>query len=179
METRWVLKGAGERIQALTRVDPGGRRQTVQPVLTVQHLCRLLRRSRRQVYRYLRSGRLQPCARILGQWLFDPEQADRFREQHLPFSLRPFFWDVRLSDLSAQRHRDFILSRLLEFGDRQAVRWALRTYPRDSIVAFLERRGASLLSKRAWIFWASQWGLRSRVGLNRWRRRGRHWGGIS
>ncbi len=180
MKDRWILTGSGEQVLRLDRLRTGGRPgETVSPVLTVQEICRRLRKSRRQVYRYLKAGTLQPCARILGQWLFAPEEADRFRKRIVPPSFRWLFWDVQLSGLATDRYRDFILTRVLEFGDRTAVGWALRRYPKEEVVAFLRSRGAEVLSQRAWHFWTSQFGVKSgKRTVPRWRRHGRHWGGF-
>jgi hypothetical protein len=115
----------------------------------------------------------------LGQWLFAKPDIDQFVQRKLPSVLRRFFWDVRLAELSVDRHRDFILGRLLEFGDRQALAWVFRTYPLELVAAFLKGRGADVLSRRAWQFWALQVGLSARMrGRSSWRSRGRSWGGL-
>lgn len=158
----------------------GRRAQTAGPLLTVQEVCRRLRKSRRQVYRYLRSGRLSPCGRILGQWLFDERTLDRFGETSLPGCFRRFFWDVPLSGLSVERHRDFIMGRLLEWGDWEALRWVWRIYPRTALKEFLRGRGTEVLSRRNRAFWLSLLGEGAGKGGGlSWRSRGRWWGGIS
>lgn len=176
----WTLSGAGERPLRLTRLGkPGQPSAVVKPVLTVQDVCRLLRRSRRHVYRYLKAGRLRPCARILGQWLFSPDEIRAFQKARVPGFLRPLFWDTRLADLSADYHRDFVLARLLESGDRRAMRWAFKTYPKAALLSFLQGRGAAVLSGRALRFWTML--LRGEGTPHRresWRRAGRHWGGL-
>ena len=176
IEPQWSLTGVGQALRRLTvRVRGSRRATTISPVLTVGQVCRALHKSRRQVYRYLRMQRLQPCGRILGQWLVAQSEIDRFAHDQVPGHLRAFFWDAQLSSLSVTRHRDFILARLLEFGDREAARWVLRTYPRQALAAFLQGRGADVLSRRAWRFWASQLGLKAprtpsrRVGAGVWR----------
>ena len=153
--------------------------QTISHLLTVQEVCRRIGKSRRQVYRYLKAGRLRACARILGQWLFAHEEVEQFLQGNVPVSLKSYFWDVRLSDLSIDHHRDFIFGRLLEEGDRQALQWIFRTYSRNSILDFLRRRGTELLSKRSWHFWSSQLGGKPKIHLKAsWRSRGRRWGGV-
>lgn len=177
MEMTYRLTIRGDRVLTVHAPDARGRMHEVARVAwTVHDVCRTMRKSRRQVYRYLRTGRLQPCARVLGQWLFAPEAVERFRRDAVPSRLRPFFWDVELAQLSVERHRDFILARLLELGDGDAVRWACSVYPREAIKAFLMHRGADLLSTRTWHFLASQLGLprRSRPPAS-WRRRSRSW----
>ena len=181
MNKRWVLEGTGEHLLRLRRLGSGGHpEETIAPLLTVQDVCRRLRKSRRQVYRYLRAGRLSACARILGQWLFDPRALDRLRRASLPPAFRRFFWDTPLSSLSVETHRDFILGRLLEWGDRQALRWVFRTYPKASLKEFLRRRGVEILSKKNWRFYALLLGLDPNLqSRRRWRHAGRRWGGIS
>lgn len=181
MEQPWVLTGAGRRLLQLTvRPEGAGAPTIVHPVLTVADVCRRLGKSRRQVYRYVRAGRLPPAARVLGQWLFAPSTVDRSARPAVPSRLRRFFWDVRLSELSVDQHRDFIVARVLESGDREALRWLLRTYSRDALTAFLSGRGAELLTRRAWTFWCLFVGLNARRDTTRrsWRYRGRVWGGV-
>ena len=181
MEASWTLEGAGEHLLRLRYRELKTRHAaTVRPVLTVRDACRHLRKSRRQIYRYVQAGRLTPSGRILGQWLFAKSDVDQLAHAALPRSLGRFFWDVRLSDLSVGTHRDFILARLLEQGDRAAVQWAFHAYPRHAIVEFLSGRGAALLSQRAWHFWSSYLcGPKAVLRPQRsWRRSGRAWGGI-
>ena len=181
MKTTWVLSGVGDRPLQLELPGSGDqKKRTIGPVLTTQDVCVRLRKSRRQLYRYLRAGRLQPCARVWGQWLFAKPDVDRFTQTGVPLNLRRFFWDVRLSTLSIEGHRDFILSRILEYGDLDASKWARRTYPRAELVAFLLGRGAEILSKRAWHFWAVQLGVQpTQRRKESWRARGRALGGVS
>ena len=178
MKTRWILAGADQRPERLTYHGANRRRISVSPVLTVGDLCRRLRKSRRQIYRYMQAGRLQPSARILGQWLFSGSTPAQFRRMKIPSTFRRFFWDVRLSTLSVERHRDFILSRLLEHGNWASLRWVLDTYPRTTLITFLNGPGARRLSERAWAFWNVQLRHSARAaGRASWGRRGRRWGG--
>lgn len=176
----WTLSGAAQRIRRLTYVETNGRRHVVSSVMTVNEVCRRLRKSRRQIYRYVRLGRLQPCAKVLDQWLFDRAQVDQCQRAGVPRRLRRFFWDVEGSSLSTTQHRNFILARLLELGDREALRWVLRRYPQRELADFLTHRGAEVLSARSLSFWARQVGATSRQRpRSSWRRRGRAWGGLS
>ncbi len=180
MKETYIVTVADDRVLQVTRQRADGQAEkVVKGVCTVADVCRRLHKSRRQVYRYLRAERLTPCARILGQWLFARSDVERFEQQRVPNTLRPFFWDVRLSSLAVDRHGDFLLARLLEFGDRRAVAWALRTYPRERLTSFLNGRGQELLSRRAWHFWASLVGLKPvKLARSGWRRRASRWGGL-
>ncbi len=180
MNPTYVVTVKGDQILQIRRGGETGRAdQVVVGVCTVRDVCRRLHKSRRQVYRYLREGRLSPCARVLGQWLFSAASVEQWTpSRHIPNRLRPYFWDTEFSTILPERHRDFILSRILEHGDLEAVRWALRTYPKPLIIDFLRGRGKAVLSQRAWHFWASHVRL-ARCGAPRpdWRSRGRLLGG--
>lgn len=180
MNMSWTLRGRGERLLRLTyRQEPDPHATLVSPIFTVGDVCRQLGKSRRQVYRYLHAGRLQPCVRVLGQWLFATSEVDRVERTAVPRRFRRFFWDVRIADLSVDQHQDFILGRLLEDGDRQALHWLVRTYSRETVAAFLKGRGVEVLSRRAWQFWSVYVGLPVRERMRpSWRQRGRSWGGI-
>lgn len=180
MKNVWTLTGVGNRtLRFTTRQSPHAVVKSVRPVLTVADVCRSLRKSRRQVYRYLNTGRLQPCGQVLGQWLFAPEEIKGLARQGVPRTLQRYFWDARCSTLSPVHHRDFIVARLLEFGDRAALRWLFQTYSRNDLSAFLTSGGAVRLSPRSRRFWAVFFGLS--VPSSRqwsWRSRGRAWGGV-
>lgn len=180
MGLAWLLAETDQRVRRLRYRTPEGRTTTVQPALTVREVCHVLRKSRRQVYRYLRQGRLRPCLKVLDQWLFAQGEVDRCASRGVPSILKPFFWDVGLSSLSVEHHRDFILARLLEFGDRAAMRWVVGQYRRAELVDFLTHRGADVLSSRSYAFWAGHWGLaRPGPSSHSWRRQGRRWGGLA
>ena len=181
MQTIWVLAGTGGQAQRLRyRHGAGAPRTTVSPVLTVGDVCRRLRKSRRQVYRYLRDARLQPCAQILGQWLFAPEELRRFARDRVPRTLQWLFWDARVAALSTTSHHEYILGRLLQWGDRPALQWLFHAYPRDVMARFLQGRGRDVLDARTWQFWAQYLGVPgdTRGHLPVARARGRAWGGL-
>ena len=46
----------------------------------------------------------------------------------VPVFLKPFFWDVDLAALEVEKHQVFIIERLMEMGDKQAVVWLRNTY---------------------------------------------------
>ena len=180
MKASWLLEGNDGRIRQLTLRHGDGRPMCVRPVLTAREVCRRLGKSRRQVYRYVRAQQLQPCARVLGQWLFSEDELQHLRRGGVPGFLRQVFWDVRLSDLSLSRHQDFILTRILEFGDRAALRWLFAAYPRKELVGFLQGRSAERLSRRAWNFWRLVLELPPATPRRvSWRLRGRAWGGVT
>jgi hypothetical protein len=62
-----------------------------------------------------------------------------------------FFWDVDPNLLDVERHKAYIIERILELGDEAAVRWLFATYSRPDIVSVL--RGSRGLSAKSRGFW--------------------------
>lgn len=52
----------------------------------------------------------------------------------LPEDLHKFFWEHPLDTLDEDRHKAFVIERLLEHGDDLAVRWVFRRYARADIL---------------------------------------------
>ena len=61
---------------------------------------------------------------------------------------KTLFWDVDPDSLDAEQHRDFILGRVLTFGNETAVRSVLRQYGRQVAGEFVAR-AAHRLDKRS------------------------------
>jgi len=72
--------------------------------------------------------------------------------EQLPNDMRIFFWDVDPDGLSVVESAHFIISRLMEHGDENALRFLLKNYDRDELVRVL--RSSRSISKRSRIFWS-------------------------
>ncbi|MBI3297458.1 MAG: hypothetical protein HYZ75_04805 [Elusimicrobia bacterium] len=163
-----VLFSASEGVAVRT---PDGRF----PVLTAAQAARRLGRSRRQVYRLLKSGDLVLRAKALGECLIDEPSVNRLKastrtRQPLPAALAPLFPEYSLRSLNAGTDRDLVLARVVESGGEKAVAWALRRYGRPAVRSFVRRRGSSL-SPRSLAFWESFLGVRALPGPA-WRKEG-------
>jgi hypothetical protein len=75
----------------------------------------------------------------------------------LPANLHRFFWDVCPADVDIQPHAAYIIERLMEAGDVEAVKWMLATYPREKMILTLKTT-RSLTPKSAH-FWAFYFNL--------------------
>lgn len=128
-------------------------------ILRTSEVCRRLRVGRRQLYRYVETGRLAPCARVLGELLFEPAAVARFgrprrgRGAQLPEFLAPLVWSYRLKDLDAVRDEDTLLGGVLDRGGWESWQWAWRVYGPKRIRRFLIERGVRWLSPKARAFW--------------------------
>ncbi len=136
-------------------------------VCTVAGACRVLRRSRRQVYRYLESGDLVPAGKVLGQWLVERDSVERLSRspmtaQPVPSRLQRLFPEHDMARLNAGRDRDLILSRVLEAGSLEDAKWAFQRYGAPAIARFLEAEGSRQLPPRSLRLWSLYLGVRPR-----------------
>jgi hypothetical protein len=69
----------------------------------------------------------------------------------VPSWLRAYFWDISPEELDLQRHRIFIIERLLNEGDHCSLEWLYRSYPKSIIKEAVQTsRGLTLKTARCW-----------------------------
>ena len=71
----------------------------------------------------------------------------------IPNSLAPFFQEYNLELLDLERSQFTIIERVLQFGDRQEIRWLFSVYPREDINAWVSRWGDEALPEPQRTFW--------------------------
>src|SRR5258708_31995678 len=153
-------------------------------VISATEAARLLRRSRRHLYRWIHRGWLRPVASFAQQHFLDLADVQALRRSQrsmrtpsLPPRLSPLFPEYDGRRLHLDRDADVILSRILERGDPAAVHWAQRHFALSRRKQFLRRQGARLLSPRTFHFWRWLWRVPRRSHQN-WRQPGRELGGL-
>lgn len=73
-------------------------------------------------------------------------------------NIKRFFWDVNPDSLDFEKNSEYIIARILEYGDPEAIRWMFKTYGEKKIRGvFMTRRG---FSSRTVYFWKSFFNLR-------------------
>jgi len=71
----------------------------------------------------------------------------------LPKFLKKYFWEVDFDKLNLKKRPEYVASRLLEYGDVQALRWLFKNLPKEKIrKIIINQRGFSL---RSLYFWSS------------------------
>lgn len=63
------------------------------------------------------------------------------------------FWDVDPETIDLERHRDYVLERIMSRGDLVAMRWLATQYSAEVLADFLDRKGARL-APRERAFWS-------------------------
>ncbi|MBI4677082.1 MAG: hypothetical protein HY748_05815 [Elusimicrobia bacterium] len=162
MKVEWcVWHGRGAASGLWLKPGPG---LPARRACTVGAAAGILRRSRRQLYRDIKEGSVSSYGKFLGEWLLDLADVRRLsarppQPQRLPARLQTFFPEHDVSDLNPGRDRHLVLSRLLEHGGPEEIRWARRRFKPAEIAGFIEADGARLLSPRALRFWARFLGI--------------------
>ncbi len=75
----------------------------------------------------------------------------KMRKQHIPLFLKKYFWDTDMSKLSLTKHATYIIERILEFGDKNAVTWLRETFSERMIISVLNQ--TRRISDRSRNFW--------------------------
>ncbi|MBA3452313.1 MAG: hypothetical protein H0T42_04360 [Deltaproteobacteria bacterium] len=71
----------------------------------------------------------------------------------IPAAITWLFWDVDPRGIDLEKHRDYVLERVMARGDLFAMRWLARQFPRDVLADFLVRKG-DRLAPRERAFWS-------------------------
>jgi hypothetical protein len=72
----------------------------------------------------------------------------------VPERLRSLFWDTSLRNIQIKQHARYIIERVLEFGDLDALEWLQRVYPTQTIIDVLSvSRAISEKSRNFWEIW--------------------------
>lgn len=69
----------------------------------------------------------------------------------LPGFLQRYFWDADFRGLDENIYRDFIIGRILEYGDEKATNWLFKNFEKSKIEKTLaKKRGISPFSANYW-----------------------------
>lgn len=69
----------------------------------------------------------------------------------LPKDLKKYFWEIDAERLDIGKKRIYVLKRLLEYGDPDAISWAWKNFSKKDWLTALKSREVSLLTKKFWI----------------------------
>jgi hypothetical protein len=87
--------------------------------------------------------------------------------EHLPKSLKPFFWDHSFSKLSLNTDRDLIIRRILSSGSWEAVLWLKKKIGDKNLKKWLVSYQGRGLSPRQLRYWGLILDLPD-VQVNKW-----------
>lgn len=73
--------------------------------------------------------------------------------KQLPAEFKKYFWDSDFDKLNIINHREYIVNRLLAYGDLSAINFIFTICSRNEILKFLKLKGQKSLSKTNYLFW--------------------------
>lgn len=69
----------------------------------------------------------------------------------IPAHLKKYFWEVDTKKLDPRKHPEYVIARILEYGDVEPVRWMLKIFDQKTIKKTLrQRRGFSVPTANFW-----------------------------
>jgi hypothetical protein len=71
----------------------------------------------------------------------------------IPAVVQRLFWDVDPATIDIDRHRAYVMERVMTRGRWEAMQWLLAAYPTDAIRAFVEQAQGTL-PPSVLAFWA-------------------------
>ncbi len=69
----------------------------------------------------------------------------------LDAKLKKYFWDVDFNALDVKKNAKYILERILDLGDEEAVKWMQKTFSKKDILNALKNNRK--ISKKSLNFW--------------------------
>ena len=71
----------------------------------------------------------------------------------LPSTYKKYFWDCDFNQLDLNLHKEFILKRLLNFGDLEAIKFVLTKFSHHYVSNMIKQKGEKVLSRTNLLFW--------------------------
>ena len=75
------------------------------------------------------------------------------QNKQIPPAFKKFFWDTDFTKLKFPEHQNYVLGKLMAYGDLASIRWILRTFDHGTIRRYLEKKGEYTLDKKSYLFW--------------------------
>jgi len=69
----------------------------------------------------------------------------------IPSKIKQYFWEVDASRLDPRKHPEYVIGRILEYGDPGAIRWAWRLFLKKHWRSALRLREVSPKTRFFWL----------------------------
>ncbi len=105
----------------------------------------VIREGKKVVHRYLGPAESPQVRKMV---------SDRKETSAVPERLRPLFWDTNLKNIHIKRNARYIIERVLELGEMDAVKWLQSVYPVQTILDVMNiSRAVTERSRNFWKLW--------------------------
>ena len=147
-------------------------RTRFEEVSSVLKAAQILKKTRRQIYRYIKNGILETTGKMLGEWLITQNSinillSSPLMVQPLPRKTQRYFPEFRIDDLNPGKNRIIVISRLLEQGNFNDIRWLFKRYGSDEIQKVIIQEGMRLLSPKSLRQWSLFFGISEKLNRSR------------
>lgn len=75
----------------------------------------------------------------------------------IPVYIKPYFWEVDTKKLDPKKYPEYIIARILEYGNAKSVAWMVKMFDRKLIKKVIIR--SRVLSPRSANFWGALFGV--------------------
>jgi hypothetical protein len=79
----------------------------------------------------------------------------------IPIQICNFFWEYAPESIDIETHQDLIITRIAEIGSWDSMKWLLKTYSKEQILSFLNKKGIQTLPPRELNYWLLMMGISS------------------
>ena len=73
--------------------------------------------------------------------------------RQIPPAFKKFFWDADFAKLKFPEHENYVLGKLMAYGNLASIRWIIRAFDRGTISRYLEKKGTYALDRKSYLFW--------------------------
>ncbi len=110
-----------------------------------EYIYLAVREGRKVVHKYLGPAHDPRVSKIISNKAETLTVPDRFRS---------LFWDTNPAKIQIKRNARYIIERILELGDMDALQWMQRVYPVQTILDVITiSRNITDKSKNFWMIW--------------------------
>jgi hypothetical protein len=74
-------------------------------------------------------------------------------QRQIPPAFKKFFWDADFAQLKFPEHENYVLGKLMTYGDTEVIRWIIRAFDHGTIRRYLETKGTNALDRKSYLFW--------------------------
>lgn len=71
----------------------------------------------------------------------------------IPPAFKKFFWDSDFLKLKLPEHENYILNKLMIYGDIESIKWIIQNFDRGTVNTYLSTKGKFALDKKSYLFW--------------------------
>jgi len=79
----------------------------------------------------------------------------------LPAFLQPYLWSYDLKRMAKEKHKDTIITAILNLGDEKAISWLFRNYSLNDIKKLLKNPTRGMWHKESLLYWQKILGVKA------------------